>query len=78
VKYLPPDRHNPYGAEVIKFDEVTHNDLRMNFSGTGKDIFNLEKLKKEYSEGLFRRIPSSEKQTQLRTEDGSTIGISSL
>jgi hypothetical protein len=45
---------------------------------TGKDIFNLEKLQKEYSEGLFRRIPLSEKQTLLHTEDGSTIGISSL
>jgi hypothetical protein len=49
----------------------------MNFSGTGQDIFNMEELEREYSEGLFRRIPSSEKQTLLRTEEGSTIGMNS-
>jgi hypothetical protein len=69
------DRHNPYKAEVVKFKEVTHYDLRMKFSGSGKDIFNLEKLQKEYSEGPFKRIPSSENQILLRIVDGSIIGI---
>jgi hypothetical protein len=72
------DRHNPYEAEVVEFDEVTHYDLRMKFSGSPKDTLDMKKLQKDYSEGLFRRIPWSEKETLLRMGDGSTIGMNSL
>jgi hypothetical protein len=64
---------NPYDAEIIRFEDVLHFTLRMEYSGNGQMI-DLKDLQRDYDAGLFYRIPSSEKHTLLRTSEGSTIG----
>jgi hypothetical protein len=69
-----PPQPNPYKANIITFKEITSFYLQMEFSGTGKPI-KMKELEKEYADGLFRRIPYSERHTLLRLGDGTTIGI---